>query len=179
MELSQLIKERRSIQIFEDREVSLDLVKELLDTAVWVPNHRMTQPWRFVIVHGEARKRIAEIKGKPSDASFNDNFYNKMMGVPMYIAVVIKENPVIGIREEDYSSASCIIQNFSLLAWEQGLGTVWKSYGHMHEAAYRNALGIQPGERVVGSVHVGYASQVPSAQPRIPAADLITVIDQA
>ena len=179
MELTQLIKERRSIQIFEEREVSLELVKELLDTAVWVPNHRMTQPWRFIIVHGEARKRIAELKGKPGDASFNVNYYNKMMGVPMFIAVVIEENPVVGIREEDYSSASCIIQNLSLLAWEQGLGMIWKSYGHMHEAAYRNALGIQPGERVVGSLHVGYASQVPNAQPRIPATDRITVIDQA
>jgi nitroreductase len=185
MELSQLIKERRSINVFEDREVPLDLVKKLLDTAVWVPNHRMTQPWRFVIVHGEGRKRIAEInsKGKVLDTTRAQEasmaFYNKMMAVPMYIAVVMKENPVISIREEDYASASCIIQNFSLLAWEQGIGTVWKSYGFMYELGFREALGILPGEKVVGSVHVGYASQVPSAPSRIPAADLITIIDQA
>ncbi|AOZ90980.1 nitroreductase family protein [Paenibacillus crassostreae] len=185
MELSQLIKERRSIHIYEDREVSLDLVKNLLDTAVWVPNHRMTQPWRFVIVHGEGRKRIAEIqsKGKAQDSTKAQEaslaFYNRMMDVPMYIAVVMKENPVISIREEDYASVSCIIQNFSLLSWEQGLGSVWKSYGFMYEAGYREALGIQPGEKVVGSIHVGYASQVPNAQPRTPASDLITVIDQA
>ncbi|MNP55151.1 putative NAD(P)H nitroreductase YdjA [compost metagenome] len=140
----------------------------------------MTQPWRFVIVYGEGRKRIAEIhsKGKPQETTKAQDFYNKMMSVPMFIAVVMQENPVINIREEDYSSTSCLIQNFSLLAWEQGIGVVWKSYGFMHEALYREALGITPGERVVGSLHVGYASQVPKAQPRVSAANLITIIDQ-
>lgn len=188
MELSQLIRERRSIHRFEEREVSLDVVKDLLDTAVWVPNHRMTQPWRFIIVHGEGRKRIAELnpKGKgllksdPEKAKeAGQNFYNKMMNVPVYVIVVMKENPVIAIREEDYASTSCVIHNFSLLAWDQGIGMIWESYGFMHEAAFREAVGVQPGEKIVGSLHVGYAAQVPNPQNRIPAVDRITIIDEA
>ncbi|WP_078408822.1 nitroreductase family protein [Priestia abyssalis] len=188
MELTQIIKERRSIHRFQDREVSLELVKELLDTAVWVPNHKMTQPWRFVIVHGEGRKRIAEIAAKfksrraenPDKAKeIGKKIYEKMMSVPMFVVVIMKEHPVISTREEDYASTSCLIHNFSLLAWEHGVGMVWESYGLMHQPDFREALGIEPGEKVVGSLHVGYPESIPAPKPRKSAAELMTFIDQA
>jgi nitroreductase len=61
VDLAQTMKERRSIHQFQTRPVSVELVKELIDTAVWVPNHRMTQPWRFVLIHDKGRSRLAEI----------------------------------------------------------------------------------------------------------------------
>ncbi|SFM05633.1 Nitroreductase [Paenibacillus sp. 1_12] len=188
MNLAQLLKERRSVHRFQSREVPVELVTELLDTAVWVPNHKMTQPWRFVIVRGEGRKRIAEISrnnvGKrerdPEKAKeLGQKFYDKFMAVPTFVVVVMKENPAISVREEDYASTSCLIHNFSLLAWEQGIGLVWESYPLLSDNAFREALGIEPGERAIGSLHVGYPEQIPNAQPRIPAAERITVIDQA
>lgn len=188
MELTRIIKERRSIHRFQEREVPLELVKELLDTAVWVPNHKMTQPWRFVMVHGEGRKRIAEIAAKfkskraenPDKAKeIGKKIYEKMMSVPMFVVVIMKEHPAIGTREEDYASTSCLIHNFSLLAWEQGVGMVWESYGLMHQPDFREALGIEPGEKVVGSLHVGYPESIPAPKPRKSAAELMTFIDQA
>ncbi|WP_281282531.1 nitroreductase family protein [Paenibacillus piri] len=65
---------------------------------------------------------------------------------------------------------------FSLLAWEHGIGMVWESYPLMHEPAFREALGIGPGEKVVGSLHVGYPAAIPAAQPRTAADRLLTVI---
>jgi nitroreductase len=188
MELAQLIRERRSVHRFEQKEVCLPLIQELLDTAVWAPNHKMTQPWRFVIVHGEGRKRIAEIARRSSSKRERDpekadelgeRLYAKLMSVPLFIVVLMKEDPVIATREEDHASTSCLIHNFTLLAWEQGLGLVWETYPMMHDSPFREALGIMPGERAVGSLHVGYPSQIPAPQARIPAAQLITVIDQA
>ncbi|NHN29679.1 nitroreductase family protein [Paenibacillus agricola] len=186
MQLTQLLKERRSVHRFQDREVPIELVTELLDTAVWVPNHKMTQPWRFVIVHGEGRKRIAEISrtavGKrerdpEKSKELGQKFHDKFMAVPMFVVVLMKESPAITVREEDYASTSCLIHNFSLLAWEQGIGLVWESYPLLSDNAFRTALGIQPGERAIGSLHVGYPEQIPAAQPRIPAAELITIIE--
>ena len=185
MELSELMKGRRSIFRFKDTEVPVELVKELLDTARWAPNHGLTQPWRFLIVHGEGRERIARLnppkKGKSEkDPALQqeaaDKFFQKMMAVPMFVIVVLQENPNISIRDEDYAAASCVIQNFCLLAWEKGIGSKWSTYAFIHDAAYREALGIKPGERVIASLHVGYPEVIPSPQPRAPVEEQMTVI---
>jgi len=186
MELAQLIKERRSVHRFEqNRPVPVELVKQLLDTAVWVPNHKMTQPWRFILLHGDGRKKIAEVSRALNEKRERDpekrqetgqKFYDKLMSVPMFLVVVMKENPHVVVREEDYAATSCLIHNFSLLAWEQGVGMVWESYPLMHDPAFREALGIGPGEKVVGSLHVGYPAMIPAAQQRTPADRLLTII---
>lgn len=188
MELAQLIRDRRSVHQFEDRPVSIELVKELLDTAVWVPNHKMTQPWRFVIVQGEGRRRLADIARSGAEKRERDpekskelgqKFYDRFMSVPMFVAVVMTENTHPVVWEEDYASTSCIIHNFSLLAWEQGLGLVWETYPLLHSPEFREALSVKPGEKIIGSLHLGYPAKVPAAQSRIPAAELLTIIDQA
>ncbi|TCP54430.1 nitroreductase [Tumebacillus sp. BK434] len=185
MQLAQLMKARRSIHRFEDRPVSLELVKEMLDTAVWVPNHKMTQPWRFVIVHGEGRKKLAEVARAVNEKRETDpekkqaigqKIYDKLMGVPMFVAVLMKEDTQLATREEDYASTACLIHNFSLLAWEQGIGMVWETYGLLHQPAFREALGVQPGEKIVGSLHVGYPDHMPEARPRKGVEELLTVI---
>ncbi len=188
MELAQLIKERRSVHLFEDRPVSIELVKELLDTAVWVPNHRMTQPWRFVLVHGEGRKRLADAVRTGAESRERDpekkqevgeRLYNRFMSIPLFVAVVMSENPNPAVREEDYASTCCIIHNFSLLAWEHQIGMVWETYPMLSAPEFRAALGVGPGERIIGNLHVGYSAKVPAAKSRIPAEQLLTIIDQA
>jgi nitroreductase len=188
MELADLIKERRTIHHFEDRPVSIELVTELLNTAVWVPNHKMTQPWRFVIVQGEGRRRLADIARKdaknkakdPAKAEANGQiFYERFMSVPLYVVVVVKEDPRPATREEDYASAACLIHNFSLLAWEQDIGMIWETYALIHQPEFREALGVAEDESIVGSLHVGYPAKVPKPQRRIPVEQRLKVIDQA
>jgi len=186
MQLAEIIKERRSVHLFEDRPVPLELITELLDTAVWGPNHKLTQPWRFIVVHGNGKRRIADYviqnagKRERDPAKLEElqqRLSAKMLAVPMFVLLVMKEHPHPVVREEDYASASCLIHNLSLLCWEQGLGMVWETYGLIHEEGYREMLGVQPGEKIVGSLHIGYPGKVPAAQPRIPARERLTVIE--
>ncbi|WP_135556579.1 nitroreductase family protein [Paenibacillus cymbidii] len=188
MELAQLIRARRSIHAFEPRDVSPELVGELLDTAVWVPNYHMTQPWRFILTYGEGRRRIAEAvrimkEQREPDAGrkkeVGQKFYDKIMTIPMIMTVLMREDPNLITREEDYASTSCIVHNFSLLAWERGIGLTWETYPWLHVAEFRDAVGIRPGEKALGNLHIGYPAKIPTAQPRIPAADRLTVIDRA
>lgn len=188
MELSRLLKERRSIHVFEAREVSPELVTEMLDTAVWAPNFHMTQPWRFILTYGDGRTRIAEAVRQMQESREPDpekkrevgrKMYDKIMSVPMFLTVIMREDPNLVVREEDYAATSCVIHNFSLLAWEKGIGMVWETYGWIHHPIFRETMGIQPGEKVVGNLHIGYPASIPQAQPRIPASRLITVVNQA
>ncbi|UKS27657.1 nitroreductase [Paenibacillus sp. HWE-109] len=186
MELTKLIKERRSVHQFDYKSVPLEVVSELLDTAVWVPNHRMTQPWRFVIIQGEGRQKLADIVRKFREANEPDpvkakeigqKLFDKFMSVPMFIAVVLQVNANPAIAEEDYASASCVIHNFSLLAWEQGIGMVWETYPLLRLDAFREAFGVKPDERIIASMHVGYPGKIPPAQQRIPASERLTVLE--
>ena len=187
MELAQLIRDRRSVQVYEDRPVPPELVTQLLEDAVWAPNHHMTQPWRFILVHGEGRRRLAEARrqfaeheavGTPEQRrQRGDQAYQTTMAVPAFLVVVMEESPRLTVRDEDLIAASMVVQNFLLLAEERGLGVGVKSYAATVHPAFRANLGIQPGERVVVTLQLGYPVRQPNPQPRIPATERLTVLD--
>ena len=56
---------------------------------------------------------------------------------------------------------------------------VWETYGLIHDSRFREVLEIHPGEKVVGSLHVGVPFKIPNAQARIPVAGRMTTFDKA
>ncbi|MEO6006372.1 MAG: nitroreductase [Opitutus sp.] len=54
--VSQAIYQRRAVRHYGSREVSRDLVKQLLHAAVQAPSAMNQQPWLFAVFHG--RKRL-------------------------------------------------------------------------------------------------------------------------
>lgn len=182
-----MLKERRSVHQFEDRPVPPELVLALLEAAVWAPNHRMTQPWRFVLTCGEGRKRIARamtgvrLKNERDPErirEIKDKIYKNIMSVPAFLTVVMREHPHPIVRMEDYAATCCVVHNFSLLAWEKGIGLVWETYDWLYDPDFRAALGVKEGETIVGNLHLGYPARVPPPQPRADAASRLTVVDR-
>jgi len=47
MEFSELLDKRRSVRDFEDREVPLDLIQEIINESIKAPNAGNMQLWRF------------------------------------------------------------------------------------------------------------------------------------
>ncbi|CQR46066.1 Putative NAD(P)H nitroreductase YdjA [Paraliobacillus sp. PM-2] len=187
MELQEIIKDRRSIQLYQDKEVDIVLLKSLLETAIWVPNHKMTQPWRFVFVYGEGKEKIAQLnksfsaKGatKEEKERSGEKAFQKMMDVPVFLMVIMEENADRKQREEDYAATSCFIQNFSLLAWEKGIGMIWKTGPLTTTPAFREAIGAKLGEKVVGMLQIGYPAKVPKPRKRVDIHDRIEEINSA
>jgi nitroreductase len=61
-EVIKLIKDRRTnLRIDPDRPVEPALIADLCDAAVWAPNHRLTEPWRFATLTGAARTALGEV----------------------------------------------------------------------------------------------------------------------
>ena len=52
-----LIHSRRSIRRYEARPVPAQLIEQLLEAAVWAPSAHNRQPWRLVVIEGEATKQ--------------------------------------------------------------------------------------------------------------------------
>jgi nitroreductase len=188
MELAEVIRTRRSVSVFTDQPVDPVLVLELLETAVWAPNHHVTEPWRFAFLSGDAVARYAEIRrdmaldvcaleDEGARRQVGDGTYKKFICVPAYLAIIIKDDPDPETQEEDYAAASCLTQNFLLLAWERGLGTLWKTF--KNDRRLRELLDLADDERVVGWIHLGYPSGATAPTRRTPASERFQVLDLA
>jgi F420 biosynthesis protein FbiB-like protein len=59
-QLLDLLRRRRSVRRFIDVPIDRSAIERVLEAARLAPSAHNRQPWRFVVVQGEARGRLAE-----------------------------------------------------------------------------------------------------------------------
>ncbi len=59
MKVSEAIYNRKSIRVFEDREIDRKLIEEVMEKAILAPSAINLQPWEFTLVYGEERRRLS------------------------------------------------------------------------------------------------------------------------
>lgn len=182
--MSQLIVDRRTIRKFKNEAIETEVLEDLLQVASWAPNHKLKEPWRFIIYKDEGSKVLGNIMfdvaskaGKMKKSP--EDMKNYFSSIPAHILVVMPEDPQPLLREEDYAANNALIQNFQLAAWERGIGVFWKSDGYLTLPSFREAVGVVPGEKIVGILHVGYPDMIPKAQKRTKVSEKITLINSA
>lgn len=183
MQVSDAIRERRSIKRFAERSLSRDEVETLLAAAALAPNHRLTQPWRFYVLGPEARsayglalgeRKARKLTDLEAARAMRDTVAAEHRALPCMIAVAVPSTDDPEIREEDYAAAMMAIQNLSLTAVEMGLGTHLKTGGVMGDPAARAAVGARDNERIIAIVNVGEPAEVPGPKKRDPATAFTT-----
>ena len=50
MTVDEVIRGRRTLKGFKPEPIASAVIDELLDLAVYAPNHHTTEPWRFIVV---------------------------------------------------------------------------------------------------------------------------------
>lgn len=179
--LAGLIRSRRTVRQFHSEPVPLETVIELMNVAVWAPTHGVREPWRFVLYADGAREELADAVLSASTAEERRQMGEKkkeyLLGIPVHLVVVLREDPRQRQWDEDYACVCCWIQNFQLAAWEAGLGVVWKTNPFIYHPAFREAVGAMPGEKVVGLLHIGYPELVPPERPRTDVREKLIVRD--
>lgn len=184
--LAKMVRERRSIRKFTNEPVEKDLIFDLLSDAVWAPTHGLREPWRFILFHGEGTKKLNRlvqiiVDSVVHNAIEKEKVLTKMLSglkeIPAHLVVVMNEDSRQKQWEEDFAATSALIQNFQLLAWEKGLGVVWKTGDYMYHPAVKNELNVLANEKIVGILHIGYPAVIPKASPRTSVAEKLTIID--
>ncbi|MFC3749124.1 nitroreductase [Paenibacillus sp. GCM10012306] len=177
--VAQAIRERRSIRQYKSTPVPQELLLSLMNTANWAPNHALREPWRFIQYKGAARETFTEaVLGAMSHEErqkYELQRRKEYMTIPVHLIVVMQEDPRDKQWTEDFGAVCSWIQSFQLAAWEQGLGVVWKTNPYMFAPYFREAVGVAPGEKIVGVLHIGYPEVIPPAKPRTPAETRLTV----
>lgn len=181
--IEELIKNRRSIKKFQDREIDLEEILELLEIAKWAPNHKLTEPWRFLLYSGAGKEHFIEAfcasQGKGEEAAARAaKKASYFRSIPIHLVVVMPEDPRQKTWDEDYGAVSALIQNFQLAAWAHGIGMIWRTNDWIYNPIFREKIGVKPGEKVVGTLMIGYPAEIPAMQPRTSIKDKISVITE-
>ncbi len=177
------INQRTSVRRFRSDPVARQVVERLLDCAVRAPNHKLTEPWRFTVLIGRAKDRLAEIRAKhrlkrysdpaaPEALAAADKVRRESRETPVYIVAMAAVNPDEITREEDYAATMMAIANLMIAAESLGLGTYLKSGGVMQDPELIDLAGVAPGFRVVGLISLGYPAEQDPPRRRKPAAEL-------
>lgn len=109
----ELLKSRRSIRKYQDREIEKEKVDMLLKAALLAPSSRSRRPWEFIAVtNKDLLKKLSESKEHGSKL---------IEGAPLCI-VVIADKECCDVWIEDSSIAASIIH---LTAHSLDLGSCW------------------------------------------------------
>jgi len=142
LDVFEAVQKRKSVRAYASTPVPAETLKKILEAARLAPSAGNTQPWHFILVMDEnKRKTIA--KGCR---------YGRFLA----------ESPVVivGCGDEKasprwYMGDTCIaMENLVLAATGEGLGTCW--IGKFNEKAIREMLKIPSRFRVVALLALGY-----------------------
>jgi nitroreductase len=172
------IRERRSVKKFTGDPLDTETIQELLELAVMAPNHRMTEPWSFIVMGPETRRAYGAIKGESRARRLDDpkvgtrvrdQTIASMEGLPTMIAFLQRLDDDPTVREEDFATVYMGMQNVLIGATARGLGTHVKTGAILDEEPVRRLLQVEEDHRVVALVHLGVPDELPPARPRKPA----------
>ena len=146
-----------------------EAIARLIDAAIWAPNHHLTEPWRFTVLAGAERETFGRALadwlqgGGDGETPGEDDVRRarrSMMGAPVTVVVTqaagADDDPV---RElEDYAACCCAVQNLMLAAQADGLASKWMTGRISRYAGAKQILRLDPRDRIVGFVCIGYAA---------------------
>ena len=182
--LKEYLAVRRSIPAFQMREPgpSRPEIEELLRLASRVPDHGKLAPWRFIVYRGEERVRIGAELLKLRLA-VEPNLSEELIEVektrftraPVVIAIVSKAAPHAKIPEwEQLMSAGAICLNTLMAANALGYVSNWLTEWFAFDERAYPLLGVKPGEKVAGFIHVGSTDFPAVERPRPDIAETVS-----
>jgi nitroreductase len=166
-ELREVIKGRRSIRNYQDREVPESALQEILEAVRWSPSWANTQCWEVIVVRNQETKQTLQgtlSQGNPATRA--------MVEAPVILVLAGKMNSSgfykgqVTTKHGDWYMFDLGIaaQSIALTAQHLGLGTV--VVGLFDHNAVKAALGVPEGIEVVAMLPLGYPAKQPAAPKR-------------
>ena len=186
----ELLRIRRSVRQYQDRQVPLDLFLEMIKESTLAPSSRNDQPWKFIIVRdremikkisAESKKNIlARIAANPDDPAAR---YQKVLARDSFN--VFYNAPCLLIIVGDKSLKNILVDcalaasYFMFAAADRGLGTCWVNLGaDIRDPRMLTELGIPKGCRIVAPIIAGYPKKIPAA-PERREPQIVKIIDRS
>lgn len=188
------ILNRRSIRKYKENCVDKKIIEEILQAGSLAPSSKNRQPWRFLVVAGDAKKDMLRVMREglarekerpllPESARFYGGAEYTLQIMEQAPVVIFVVNPlgidihhVLNPEERIYEicnaqSIGAAMENMTLTATENGLGSLWICDTYFAYEELNRWLNVE-GE-LAAAMAVGYADEAPSARPRKKLTDLV------
>jgi nitroreductase len=139
MEVFEAVRTMLAVRQYQDRPVSEDLVRRIVESAHLTASSRNGQPWHFTVV--QDRGKLQEL--------------GSLARTGPYIAQSAL-TIVVSTEESPYGMSDCsrAIQSMMLTAWSEGVGSNWVGFANLEHL--KEPLGIPAGHTVIAAVPFGY-----------------------
>ena len=149
MDVLEAIRSFRPCQQYHSRPVPPEKLKSVLSAARLAPSQHNLQPWRFVVVQDDERKRLlaqSSNRGKLiAEAPAVIVAFAVEEDIPVTIGGYISAYPLDVARAVDH---------LQLAAVAEGLGTNWII--EFHEEKVRSVLHVPEGIHPIAVIPIGY-----------------------
>jgi nitroreductase len=173
-ELMNVIRGRRSIRKYEDKEIPEELLGQLFEALRWTPSWANTQCWELIVVKNpEIKHQLQETISKRNPAT------KAMVNAPVVLALCGRVESSgyyhgqVTTKFGDWLmfDLGLATQNLCLAACNLGLGTV--IVGLFDHDQAKAVLGVPPGYEIVVLIPLGYPAKEPTAPKRREAGQFV------
>ena len=201
-DILELMKTRRSIRRYQDRDVPDELLEKIMEAGRWAPSGDNGQPWRFIVVRDlETKKALSRIATEGSGRRFTAEYFTGRLDERFeglkdekkkarvfqklrsgVVSSFLVDAPVIivvcaylDVWDFPYDVAMAT-QNMQLMAHAFGLGTcvvVAPVCDIIDEVETAKLLKIPHGYKVALPLAVGYPDESPRPRPRRALEDIL------
>lgn len=171
-----LLRARRSVGRLQPEQPPRALVARVIEAATWAPNHHLTEPWRFVVLAGEARVALGDVMAhalrerlpdpeSAQAAALLAKERAKPLRAPVLIAVAVVPSPDPRVVEvEEVAAGAAGVQNMLLAAEALGLGAMWRTGDAAYDPAVKRFLGWPEEAHLLAFVYLGFPA-MPHGRP--------------
>ena len=180
----EFLKKRRSVSaaFLSAPAPTDDQLNEILTVASRVPDHGKLAPWRFIVFKDDAPRMASALladlyrrKNPDADEKAMEEERKRLAQAPLVIGVVSTAAPHVKIPEfEQVLSGGNAAMSILLAAQALGFGANWTTGWIAYDTDAGQILGLRPGQRFVGFVHIGTPTAPRTDRPRPPLADIVS-----
>lgn len=177
-EVLKAIRERRSVLRFRPEPIPEEKLQAVLEAGRWAPSYANSQPWTFIVVQDEEKKRrLGELV---------DRIALARRGQPAITGKGIGDAPVVIVVAVDpwrdprhfVEAGAAAAQNMALAAHSLGLASYWAGIyepgggRRAAEAQAKRLLGVPREMHVVALLPIGVPAYETSSD-RVPLEELV------
>lgn len=181
LEIVELIKTKRSIfpVSYLKKPIERSFIQEILECAHQAPNHKLTEPWRFVVFTNEGLDRLSDELVRQYELISSPDTYlekksksikEKVLQSGAVIAVCLHESGKIP-KWEEIAAVAAAVQNMSIAASAFGIGSYWSSPALIDRLSA--FLKLKENESCIGLFYMGYHNEAPRYGKRTPLEDKV------
>jgi len=186
-EINNVMRSRRSVypKDYSGASVPEAVIDQMLENANWAPNHKQTEPWRFIVFTGPGLKTLAVFQSEcykqvtTANNSFREDRYRALQIKPMesshIIAIGMKRDESKRLPEwEELGAVFCAVQNMYLTATAYGVGCYLSTGGITNFEEAKSFFGLTAEDKLCGFIHLGMPKWTVPDGRRNPVADKVT-----